>query len=355
MIEQPIQTVKLGSIEQPIFDFTVVSKADVNRMATSDGALPFAKLALVKGKMYPVGGFASISAAHVRGDESVECHVTNYDSKKDAVKAGLREHSVSEPINTLKISELCEYLGGDTADIMTECNMNGTFFERVSHVHITPAVREKCEEVVDRLSEKLPAQMLVVPSHILTGLGKANAKKQMAVFNNIYELIEFESPESQFNWPTQAQVSLAVRVTNVVEDDEAIIIHPQNYATESDEVSGSTDEGVEYEKEEEMPASLQLAKQSKNCLVIPEKDGSHKIVDLKAKTVSEVGMTDDKLNFKSQFIESENAVIMSPSAVKHLDLANKETREQNFDSPTDAIKHLKQLEKSAKVSLFWTI
>ena len=356
MIDLQTQTIKLRSIEQPILDCIVVSKVDVDRMAASDGPLPPVSLARVGRKIYPIRGFAALSAAAIRGDESLHCILATYETKKEAVMAGLRECSISEPINMLKINDIHKFLGEDASVIATKCNLGGTFFEKIARARIIPEVYDRCEAVLEQLSTKLSASMLAFPPHILTGLAKAEPKKQLAVFDSIYEHIEFKSPESQFTWPTPAHISMIVRETSVIEEAEGVIVH----AGEFDSDLGSNDSDIgsispPELKVVESPESLQLAKQSKNGMVLPKKDGSWTVVDTKAKTVADVKLTDDKLNFKSLYISSERAVIIPPSIVKHLDLTNTEAREKKFDSPKDAIKHLKTLQKSAKIAIFWTV
>ena len=359
MMKSQIEVVKLSSIEQPILDCMVVSKADVKRMAESDGHLPLVSLAQIGRKLYPIGGFAILSAAVIRSDESIKAIITSYGTKKDAVRASLSSNSVMEPINVLKTNEICSFLGEDASTVVSKCSLGGTFFEKIVNAHINSDVYAKCEEVINRLSEKLPAQTLAIPPYILMDLAKVDPKKQLAVFDIIYEQIEFERSESQFTWPTPAQVIMAVRVTGVVEEEEGVIVHPASFGDGIDIDSGvGTDADIDDGDEQSMetkasPETLQLAKQSKNCIIIPTPSGDYK-VDKKTNTVEQVAATPDKRNFKSLFVPSERAVIMAPSIVKHLGLADTPASENKFDNTADAIKYLRTIGKKAKIAIFWT-
>ena len=356
MMEQQIQTIKQGKIEKPIFNYTVVSHVDVNRMAASDGPLPLVKLAKIGSKLYPIGGFAALKASKMRGENSLQCLITNYKTKQEAVKAGLREYSVSEPINILKLRDICDFLKEDAGTISTQCNMGGMHFEKIVAAFIIPEVYDKLEAVIAKLSTKLPASMLAIPPHIVIGLAKADPKKQMAVFDTIYADIEFEKSELQFTWPTPGQISIAVRETGIVEEEDAVVVHVQEEETiQRTKPTEYAKEEEEQDHRQESDETLQLMKQLKNSIIIPEKDGTHLVVDTKTKNVQKVALTDNKLNFTTLDAAAERALIMPPTVVKHLDLASAEAHEKRCNSAAEAISYLKTVRKTAhKIAIFWT-
>ena len=341
MQQANVQTVQREKIQDPILKYALVSKADVNRMTVSDAPLPLVMLARVDGKLYPIGGFAVLEAAEARYDDSFDCLIRDYDTKENAVRAGLLNCSVAEPINILKARQIVKFFGDDVSVEIKSFNMGGTFFEKIVNATIIPEIFEKFEGVLERLSAKLPAHMLALPPYILMNLAKTDSENQLVAFESINDLIPYHSPASQFTWPAPEMVSMAIRNIGWVEEEpQAKVIHV--------EVNGELD----VQENEDTP---QILRQAKGCLVIPRADGSHLIIDRNAETVKEVKKTDDCMNFEALDVKAEPAMLIPPDTVEHLSLADTESHSKNFDSPETAITYLRTLQKTAKISLFWTL
>ena len=341
-MEQKIKTISCDDIEKPILDYVVVSNADVTRMAESNGPIPTVMLARVNGELYPIGGFAALEAARRREDDSLKCTVSDYDTKEDAVRAGLLQCSVAEPINVLKSREIVEFFGGDVSESVRKINMGKTHFEKIAKARLIPEIYEKLDAVLDRLSSKLPAHMLAIPPYILMALSNVNARKQLAVFDTIYMNIEFDVPASQFTWPNSIQIGMCVRETNVVEDEDGVILHAERPA--------QTNNAKVKEDED----AVKLAKCNKNCIIIPEPDGSYLVVNTKTKTGHKLTRTGDMRNFKAESVSVWDAFLIPPDGAEHLGLDSNELHEEKSNSPDDAIEDLNTLPKTAKIVILWT-
>ena len=223
-IQKP-QAISLNLIEEPIVDCVLVSQLDVDRMIKAGGELPIVTLAQVDEKLYPIGGFAALEAAKQRLDNTVQCAVCGFDTKQDAVNAGLTQCSISESINPLKVRDITKFFANDeTPQAIKMINMGGVSLEKMINAVIIPEILDRLADVVDTLSSKLSARNLTVPAPFLIALSRANPKKQSAVFERVYDLIPFKKPESQFRWPTVDQILLVIRQTDMVEDEEPVIM-----------------------------------------------------------------------------------------------------------------------------------
>lgn len=346
---QKAQAIKTEWIEKPILDYVVVSQLDVDRMIKSDAPFPIVTLALVDEKLYPIGGFAALEAAKKQADDSVQCMVYDYKTKEDAVQAGVRQCGVLEKLNLSKMPEILGFFGGDMTHNIKMLNMGGTLFEKVARARLVPEIYDRLADVLERLSSKLSAQTLAVDPQFLLAIAKADTKKQLAVFETICESIDFKGVEAHFTWPNPAEISLAIRQTGIIEEEESVVVHADSA---DDSVVVHVDQ-MEKQAAEENDDTLQILKQSKHCMVSPNQDGTHLVVDTKAKTLKTYVPSDDHLNFDALDVAAERAVIMPPTVVKHLDLSESGTHSKQFDSPDEAIAHLGTIPNTAKVAVFW--
>ena len=352
-IQKP-QAISLNLIEEPILDYVVVSQLDVDRMIKAGGPLPIVTLAQVDEKLYPIGGFAALEVAKQRLDNTVQCIVCGYDTVQEAVRAGLIQCSVIESINPLKAPEIMKFFGGDIAENIKTINMGGMQLEKMLNAHIIPEIYDKLTAVVAQLSSRLSAQTLTVPTQFLIAFSRANQKKQLAVWDRVYDLIDFKCSESQFTWPNTNQILLVIRQTDMVDDEESVAmnIDVEPDVTREDEESVVAHlEGVEPQ---ESDATLQILKQYKNGIVLPQEDGSHIVVNTKNKSLEKLTQTADGLNFDSIQIEGQPAYIVPPSVVKHLGIEENEIHSKEFDGLDDAKKHLTSLPSTTKLAMFWT-
>ena len=346
----------LELIEDPILDYAVVSRFDVNRLAKSNVALPIATLALVGEKLYPIGGFASIQAAKIRGDKEIECVVKPFETVNDAVRFGIVQCGILEPVDLTQMPDILGFFDEDLDSSINRLNMDGTIMEKIARCRLVPEIYKKVADVQAKLSQRLSAQTLAVDPQFLINIARANPKKQVKVFDTVCQSIDFNGPESHFMWPSPEEIKIVVRTTSFIEEDridDDVVVHGKSDDSVVLHIDQDNDDDDGDKPQEERADTMQILKQSKGEIVIPISDNEHIVVDTKAKTLKKLTPTEDKLNFDAVSLPTERAVMMPTSTVKHLDLSRNETNLKHFDSPNEAIEYLGTIQHDAKVAIFW--
>lgn len=337
MMQADAVEVRTDSIRHPIMETTRVSLADVARLASSSCRLPLIRLARIRQGLYPIGGFASLEAARRRGDDSVICTVRKFATKRAALREGLLDASIAEPIDPIRVPGIMEYLGGG-AGFADSIGMSGTWVEKVARANLAPEVFGLFDDLLDLLSARLPAHMLVVPPFMLTALAKIGAERQAAAAREMISLVPVHDGEMQFAWPTPAQAAMAARGADRPQPCRpAVPIR----------VDGE-------EPQEPRQATTEVLKTLKNCMVVERPDETL-VINLQTGRASKIDDAKDGHLLVEEDVAAGAAPIMPHGSVRHLDWTEKKRNVKNCNSPARAIAYLARVPKGARVSVFWTL
>ena len=287
-----MQTMGIDELEEPLVRCTAGSRHDVLRLekaARSDPAnLPPVRVGVVDGRCYPMGGLDILEACNLASVHEIRMDARRYESKLDLMIDQIKGVSAGEHIDPLRIRGIIDELGalGMSADEAIQgINLQGTSLEKVVKCDITDeALGVFAEFIETKLSGKLRAELLVVPTHILLRIARLDPVAQTDMAERITEITIPES-EMNFAWPAPDAIVYLIRNTPKPEvQAEPVIVGITRSGGSRPAKPGILGQ-VKHDALED------LSRTAKDCMIVTDDDGEPKfIVNKKDNTVREVSM-----------------------------------------------------------------
>lgn len=378
MSETRVQTIKIGDLQEPLLHSTVSSRYDISRLVKAARAnpanLPGILVGTVGEKCYPMGRLDVLAACQAAGIQGVKANIRDYDSKLDLMTDQVREISVGEYIDPLRIRQVIDAFGryGLNADDMLDMtNLAETQAARVALSFVTDDVLKALSDFVNNeLSDKLPAASLVVPAHIILKIAKMESEMQAIIAKRVTELT-IPQRDMNFAWPPPLSIAyeirnmpkperksdaVVVKVTEIDDMETGDSSSSSSSGTKPDnaEPNGKAQDTRIPEKYAKAIEDLQVA--SKDCMIVLDKKGKpNLLVNKKNNTVKKISRVNDGKAFKLHADAAKPAFMMPIKTTRHLALDSRPMHGRDFDDAESSAEFCKTLKgQGLKVTVFWT-
>ena len=365
------QTMGISKLEKPLARCTVSSKYDIARLekvARLDPAdLPTIRIGVIDGRNYPMSGLDILEACKLAAVHEIRVETRQYETKSDLIIDQIKEISVGEHIDPLRIRGIVDDLGRygiSVDDALKKTNLQDTALSKIAKSDITDEALDMFAKFIeDELSDKLTARILVMPTHIPLRIGRLEPALQTEIARM---LIEITPPGSGMNFTWPASDAVVHRIKNTPKPEvhaDPVFVEPSKPDNGDLAVpeAGTTAKPKKSKKAKPKPVENDTLKDmqhvAKDCIVIIDKKGEPKmLVNKKDNTVKEISPADSGKAFKLHENTGKPAYLLPLELNKHLKLDSRSLHGHTFDDVESLVKFAKTIEgDGAKFSLLWTI